>query len=309
VISEDVIKQLADNAGSYRRRAGFHRTHIAEEGDKPGGIYSRLLESAEALATEYDQIANICHLLNSDGYLRDALDEAQFRAAAANPDGGQLEMTPAEVAAELAMDRIGAEGGQTVTATLVVSRSYSACAACGSQVLPGAITHDRISGYGGGDPGCGATFTAITSDYSMDAYTRATLADMRPDLPIVEWSDRMTPPAVAEVPRECNACRRPATRFADGLLWCEPCHDMTGPGAVNLVPVDGFTHACAYTPTGRDTGHAACGASEGPCSLVDEQVTCPVCLAWEADAADDPDLSPEDGQDATDAAEEAGHEH
>lgn len=88
--------------------------------------------------------------------------------------------------------------------TLVVSRSYSSCAACRQQTLPSATIHDIISGWGGGDPGCGARFTAITSDYGsadgMDAYMRAILAEMRPDLPIVEYDD-----AMAQLRRDGNA--------------------------------------------------------------------------------------------------------
>jgi hypothetical protein len=73
------------------------------------------------------------------------------------------------------------------TAVLIVSRSYSECGACGNETLPGKKRHDRVSGYGGGEPGCGARFTAITADASrIDDYHRAELARMRPDLPIVE---------------------------------------------------------------------------------------------------------------------------
>lgn len=73
------------------------------------------------------------------------------------------------------------------TATIIVSRSYSKCGACGNETLPDAKRHDRVSGYSGGQPGCGARFTAITADANrLDEYHRATLAEMRPDLPIVE---------------------------------------------------------------------------------------------------------------------------
>lgn len=73
------------------------------------------------------------------------------------------------------------------TATLIVARSYSKCSACGEQTLPDGERHGRVSGYGGGQPGCGAHFTAITADTSrLDGHHRAVLAEMHPDLPIVE---------------------------------------------------------------------------------------------------------------------------
>lgn len=73
------------------------------------------------------------------------------------------------------------------TATLIVARSYSKCSACGHETLPSEKRHARVSGFGGGQPGCGARFTAITADASrLDDYHRAELARMRPDLPLVE---------------------------------------------------------------------------------------------------------------------------
>lgn len=73
------------------------------------------------------------------------------------------------------------------TATLIVSRSYTVCSACRNETLPRKERHDRVSGFGGGQPGCGALFTAITADGNrLSDYDRAVLADMRPDLPIVE---------------------------------------------------------------------------------------------------------------------------
>jgi hypothetical protein len=74
------------------------------------------------------------------------------------------------------------------TATLIVSRSYSKCSACGNEVLPDEVAHYVTSGWQGRKPGCGATFTAITSDNTrLDDLHRAMLASMRPDLPIVEY--------------------------------------------------------------------------------------------------------------------------
>jgi len=55
-------------------------------------------------------------------------------------------------------------------------------------VLPDKASHHVTSGWQGGKPGCGATFTAITSDTThLDAYWRERLAEMGPDLPIVEY--------------------------------------------------------------------------------------------------------------------------
>lgn len=79
---------------------------------------------------------------------------------------------------------------QGPTATLIISSSYSKCAGCGSQTNPHTPTHARVTGYGvnGFVKGCGARFTAVTTDQAGPTdYWRAILADMRPDLPIVEY--------------------------------------------------------------------------------------------------------------------------
>lgn len=73
------------------------------------------------------------------------------------------------------------------TAVLIVSRSYSKCSNCGKETSPDEPSHTQVTGYTSG-VACGATFTAITSDtIRLDDRWRATLAGMRPDLPIVEY--------------------------------------------------------------------------------------------------------------------------
>lgn len=77
------------------------------------------------------------------------------------------------------------------TATLVVSQAYSKCSLCGGYALPEEATHDSNVHYGQKtQPGCGAPFTAITTDqdgYGVGAALRAMLTGLRPDLPIVEF--------------------------------------------------------------------------------------------------------------------------
>lgn len=73
----------------------------------------------------------------------------------------------------------------TITATLIVSDSYTTCSHCGKQTQPESQTHDAVSGYDGGKPGCGVTFTFITTDSPLSPYWFNTLRAMRPDLPIV----------------------------------------------------------------------------------------------------------------------------
>ena len=71
-------------------------------------------------------------------------------------------------------------------ATLLVGTSSTECSACLGNVLPNAITHE-VTGYRLDREGCGATFTAISSNYFWpDGYNiRKVLHDMRPDLPVV----------------------------------------------------------------------------------------------------------------------------
>jgi len=79
----------------------------------------------------------------------------------------------------------------TNTTTLIVSQAYSKCSACGGYALPAETTHDVNVSFGQPvRPGCGAQFTAITTDqdgYGVEAALRAMLTGLRPDLPIVEF--------------------------------------------------------------------------------------------------------------------------
>lgn len=89
------------------------------------------------------------------------------------------------------------------TATLIVSRSYSTCGTCRRQTLPDAETHDTVSGYGGGQPGCGARFTAVTSDQA-DEYSKRQCTALRPDLPVVDYGSKL--PAAASATPRCSDC-------------------------------------------------------------------------------------------------------
>ena len=83
--------------------------------------------------------------------------------------------------------RAAAGAGASATATLIVSGSYSNCGYCGAHAFPNQETHETVAGYGPQLPGCGARFTAITSDrIHIDEGLRQRLAEMRPDLPIVD---------------------------------------------------------------------------------------------------------------------------
>ena len=83
------------------------------------------------------------------------------------------------------------------TATLIISNWRSKCGACGQPTLSRARTHDTIIGYGSTSrKGCGAVFTAVTSDQLGDQ--SAMLAAERPDLPIIDYDDYRDPPALAE---------------------------------------------------------------------------------------------------------------
>lgn len=83
--------------------------------------------------------------------------------------------------------RAAAGAGASATATLVVSGSYSNCGFCGGHAFPDQETHETVAGYGPPLPGCGARFTAITSDrIHIDEGLRQRLAEMRPDLPVVD---------------------------------------------------------------------------------------------------------------------------
>lgn len=74
------------------------------------------------------------------------------------------------------------------TATLIVMRSSSKCAQCGLDANPDEIHHVAAPADYYRRNGCGAKFTAITTDaVRLDDFWRAILTDMRPDLPVVEY--------------------------------------------------------------------------------------------------------------------------
>ena len=110
------------------------------------------------------------------------------------------------------------------TATIIVSSSTSKCSHCGRGTLVrGQAAHETISGHGDshGQPGCGATFTAITTDQLgfTDGPIDAVLSAMRPDLPIVPYSQRNAPPPLDTASAACGA---PA--HGTGHPDCRDCH-------------------------------------------------------------------------------------
>lgn len=66
---------------------------------------------------------------------------------------------------------------------LFIDLSRSSCGACGEETLPDGATHAQVAGYGGGGPGCGATWTHLSTHYRG---TDSEVRSMRPDLP---WLD------------------------------------------------------------------------------------------------------------------------
>lgn len=76
-----------------------------------------------------------------------------------------------------------------LTATLIVSSSSSTCGRCrrGTRIAP--TRHDRIAEYGSAFgypvPGCGAEFTAITTDQLGPATRLVGLVQSRPDLTLI----------------------------------------------------------------------------------------------------------------------------
>lgn len=74
-------------------------------------------------------------------------------------------------------------------AVLIIGTSSSQCGNCHQQVLPDNLKHDTVSGYGPERPGCGATFTAITTGYG---FPDELLQSMRPDLPVISWAEYVT---------------------------------------------------------------------------------------------------------------------
>ncbi|MFI8459162.1 hypothetical protein [Kitasatospora sp. NPDC085464] len=69
------------------------------------------------------------------------------------------------------------------TATLIISRNSSRCSNCRRTALADQTIHDVIPGWGEPRPGCGARFTATTTD-SPGMITPARLKAQRPDLPV-----------------------------------------------------------------------------------------------------------------------------
>ncbi|MEV7389612.1 hypothetical protein [Streptomyces sp. NPDC091215] len=70
----------------------------------------------------------------------------------------------------------------TLTATLIIDLMSSRCSNCGKNTLPAATHHTRVSGYGGGRPGCGAEFVDTAPGHV--GISDEVLHRMRPDLPI-----------------------------------------------------------------------------------------------------------------------------
>lgn len=65
-------------------------------------------------------------------------------------------------------------------ATLYIDRSYSNCGACGRNADPNEKAHVMESMVG---EGCGATFTAVSSNYTDHDGLYDRIKEMRPDLP------------------------------------------------------------------------------------------------------------------------------
>lgn len=78
-------------------------------------------------------------------------------------------------------------------ATLFINRSDSRCGDCRRPADLSAKAHDEVIGYVPG-PGCGATFTSVSSDYSGMGIEDAAKA-ARPDLPFLPFGETETPPS------------------------------------------------------------------------------------------------------------------
>ncbi|ACU71825.1 hypothetical protein Caci_2916 [Catenulispora acidiphila DSM 44928] len=124
--------------------------------------------------------------------------------------------------------RLAAGSGASATATLIVSGSYSNCGFCGAHAFSHQETHETVAGYGPALPGRGARFTAITSDrIHIDDELGQRLAQMRPDLPVVDWLNRgvdmpdaVTISAGTAVPaRSCPKCGSDDT----AMNYCDGC--------------------------------------------------------------------------------------
>lgn len=128
------------------------------------------------------------------------------------------------------------------TATIIVSRSAAKCSHCGRGTLVyEQATHETISEYGdsNGQHACGATFTAITTD-QLEFSTGPidiVLAQMRPDLTIVPYSQRNNPPPLNAVTADddppasttghpdCRDCRGRSNWWRPGgeAVLCDRC--------------------------------------------------------------------------------------
>lgn len=142
------------------------------------------------------------------------------------------------------------------TATIIVSSYTSKCSHCGRGTLVrGQTAHETISGHGDshGQPGCGATFTAITTDQLgfTNGPIDAVLSAMRPDLPIVPYSQRNAPPPLDTA---SAACGPPAHRT--GHPDCRDCH-----GGSNWWHPGGEAELCERC---RSCCECTCGEPKAP---------------------------------------------
>lgn len=70
-----------------------------------------------------------------------------------------------------------------MSATIEVGTWYSRCSACGENADPYETAHVMETMVG---EGCGATYTAITSQYLFPGVSER-MREMRPDLPLAGW--------------------------------------------------------------------------------------------------------------------------
>lgn len=82
-------------------------------------------------------------------------------------------------------------------ATVVIGHSSSHCNACGKETLPPCSewndgTHDRISGYGPDQPGCGVRWTHVAAETGDEATARAWARDCAPGLTFVPFGFQTT---------------------------------------------------------------------------------------------------------------------
>jgi hypothetical protein len=92
----------------------------------------------------------------------------------------------------------GVGGGPESPATLLVNPSDSRCGTCGRPALPREATHKTAPGYGGPEPGCGARWTHLSSDYGGGDGLHEAARALRPDLTWVSpLAAEPSPPAAA----------------------------------------------------------------------------------------------------------------